>query len=100
MKSEQRFSARSKPYRRIRPTGTLRAGIRLDLALTEVEIVPSLIRNSTSVALGIFIFLLAIVAFGARATDAASCESLASVSLANVTITSAESVAAGAFTPP
>ena len=61
---------------------------------------PSGIRKSTSVALKFFVALLAIFAFGVRTTNAASCENLASISLANVTITSAESVAAGAFTPP
>ena len=61
---------------------------------------PSEIRKSTSVALKFFVALLALFAFGVRTTNAASCENLASISLATVTITSAESVAAGAFTPP
>ena len=61
---------------------------------------PSEIRNSKSTALKFFAALLAIFAFGVRTTNAAPCENLASVSLANGTITSAESVAAGAFTPP
>jgi feruloyl esterase len=74
--------------------------MRLDYALTEVEIMPSVLRKSKSIGLEFFVVLLAISAFGVRPTDAASCENLASVSLANVTITSAESVAAGAFTPP
>src|SRR5579871_4568495 len=43
--------------------------------------------------------LLAIVVFGRVAAAAASCEGLASVSLKNATITSAQSVAAGAFKP-
>jgi feruloyl esterase len=43
---------------------------------------------------------LAFVLVDAPAASAASCESLASLKLTNVTVTSAESVAAGAFTPP
>lgn len=44
--------------------------------------------------------LLASVVFGAAPARAASCESLASLSLPDATITKAELVAAGAFTPP
>src|SRR5579863_5446586 len=60
----------------------------------------SAIRNSGGVSLKFFFILLSVFALGARMADAASCESLASVSLANGTITSAASVAAGIFTPP
>src|SRR6202521_3538610 len=61
---------------------------------------PSVISKSESIGLKFIVVLLAIFTFGVRTTDAAPCENLASVSLANVTITSAESVASGAFTPP
>jgi feruloyl esterase len=60
----------------------------------------STIRKIGGVSLKYLFILLPIFAFVVRTADAASCENLASVSLANVTITSAASVAAGAFTPP
>ncbi|MEK6303713.1 MAG: tannase/feruloyl esterase family alpha/beta hydrolase [Acidobacteriota bacterium] len=44
--------------------------------------------------------LLAALAFGATPAAAQTCEKLADLKIANTTITSAQSVAAGAFTPP
>ena len=44
--------------------------------------------------------LLALLVFSQAPASAASCESLTSVSLPHTTITSAQSVAAGAFAPP
>jgi feruloyl esterase len=61
---------------------------------------PFVNRLNTGIGPAFFAVLLAILAFGARPADAASCESLVSVSLANATITLAQSVAAGPFTPP
>ncbi len=47
-----------------------------------------------------FVFALLSAAAVARTSGAATCESLSSVSLPNVTVTLAQPVAAGAFTPP
>jgi len=44
--------------------------------------------------------LLSALAFGAKPVLAQSCEKLAEIKLANTTITAAQPVAAGAFTPP
>ena len=44
--------------------------------------------------------LVTILSFGASSATAAPCEGVASLSLSNMTITSTQNVAAGAFTPP
>ncbi|HJZ68001.1 MAG TPA: tannase/feruloyl esterase family alpha/beta hydrolase, partial [Blastocatellia bacterium] len=44
--------------------------------------------------------LLSALAFGAKPVFAQSCEKLAEIKLANTTVTAAQPVAAGAFTPP
>ena len=54
-------------------------------------------RKGTGTPFGV---LLAIVVFNRAPAAAGSCESLTSVLLPHTTITSAQSVAAGAFTPP
>ena len=46
------------------------------------------------------VLLLAALSFSSKSVDAQTCEKLTSLKLANTTITSAQSVAAGAFTPP
>jgi len=57
-------------------------------------------RLGSSTGLALFAGLLAIFVSGNSPAIAAPCESLASLSLPNVKITLAESVAPGAFTPP
>ena len=52
------------------------------------------------IILAFFLVLFATVTLGASTAIAASCESLAHLSLSNTQITSAADVAAGAFTPP
>jgi feruloyl esterase len=53
-----------------------------------------LFLNTVSIA------LFAAVAFSAKPVDAQSCEKLGDLKLANTTITAAQPIAAGAFTPP
>lgn len=57
-------------------------------------------RWNTSIAIVIFGALVAMLTFGARTARATSCEGLLSLSLSNTTITSAQKVGAGEFTPP
>ena len=58
--------------------------------------------NSWHSGIGVAVFgvLLAMLAFSGSSAIAASCEGLASLSQPNTTITSAQNVAAGEFTPP
>ena len=56
--------------------------------------------NLRSASVGLFVFLFAKLVFTPAAADAASCESLTSLSLPNTTITLAQSVAAGEFSLP
>ena len=51
-------------------------------------------------ALTVFIAAAALTSLGSRVQTATSCDNLAGLALPQATITSAEVVAAGAFTPP
>ncbi len=57
-------------------------------------------RRDSSIATVIFGVLPTILAFSGSSATASTCESLTSLSQPNTTITSAQSVAAGAFEPP
>ena len=57
-------------------------------------------RLTGRIELNFFLLMLTILIVGARPAAAAPCESLSSVSLAKATITSAQSIASGGFTPP
>ena len=83
------------PARRLRPST-----IPFTSVFSEEATVAFRSSLRTSRYLACWVMFAEMLECGAPTAKAASCESLAAVSLTNATITSAQSVAPGAFTPP